>query len=311
MKQKKIKKCPIVSVVIPIYNGASYLREAVISVQKSLFKNFEILLVDDGSTDTSKILCKKIAEQYENVTYYSFEENKGLGNVLNFALKKARGTYICRLNQDDIMLPQRIQLQVKYLEENPDVIAVGSYLTYFNQAGKTATITYGENDKDIRKMWYIVSPFADPAVMYKKDIACKAGGYKQSYWPAEDLHLWYRIGRFGKFANISTPLTKMRQHHNAASNRFFRTQIINTYKVHMWAHHNIKEATVYVRLYWFAQLISGLLFGPKLNWFLYKRVKIIISYAYLFFVNTTPKPTILKSTINVNPIPNTLNFSGS
>ena len=127
MKQRNVtKNKPLVSVIIPVFNGASYLVEAVDSVQKSTFRNFEIILVDDGSTDQSVMICKMLAEKYNNLCYFSFKKNKGLGRVLNFALKKAEGTYICRLNQDDHMLPNRMSKQIKLLSDNPNVVAVGS-----------------------------------------------------------------------------------------------------------------------------------------------------------------------------------------
>src|SRR5690242_12716378 len=117
---------PKVTVLIPVFNGAKYLEEAVHSVMKSTYTNFEILLVDDGSSDRSKHICRDLAKQYSQVRFYDFARNKGLGRVLNFALKKAKGKYIARLNQDDRMLPHRLTMQVRYLETHRDVTVVGS-----------------------------------------------------------------------------------------------------------------------------------------------------------------------------------------
>src|SRR5947207_9597268 len=114
----------LVSVVIPLYNGAAFLQTTVESVIENAFPDFEILLINDGSTDNSKKICEDLESRYKNISFYSFEKNKGLGNVLNFSLRKAKGKYICRLNQDDLMTPDRLEKQVEFLTKNPEVVVV-------------------------------------------------------------------------------------------------------------------------------------------------------------------------------------------
>jgi len=184
---------PLVSVIIPVFNGASFLVEAIESVQKSTFRDFEIILVDDGSTDNSHMVCRMLDEKYSNLHFYDFAENKGLGKVLNFALKKARGTYICRLNQDDRMLRNRMKKQVGFLQKHPDIVAVGSHIRHFYEDGRSEILKYLETDAQIKKIWHIVGPFSDPSVMYRKDIALQVGGYDQSFWPVEPCSLWLQI----------------------------------------------------------------------------------------------------------------------
>lgn len=268
---------PLVSVIIPIFNGETYLEKSIKSALNNNFKDFEIILVNDGSKDSSLKIAAELAKKHKNIKVYSFDKNQGLGNVLNFALEKASGKYIARLNQDDLMHPDRLKLQSELLEKDPEVLVVGSYLTQFNQDGDIETILYPTTDKEIKQKWLLVSPFADPAVMYRKDAALKLGGYNQDYWPAEDLHMWYRLGKIGKLANIAKPLTKMRIHNKAASQTHFKTQIRNTYKVHRWANKNVEKAPLVIQIYWLAQFISGMSLGPKINWFLYKKVKAILS----------------------------------
>ncbi len=254
----KNTKKPVVSVIIPVFNGAHFLEETVRSVQKSTYKRFEILLVDDGSTDHSKKVCKKLTKRYHNVRFYNFPRNRGLGRVLNFALARARGEFICRINQDDLMHPDRIALQTAYLQKRADIVAVGSSVKLFTQEGMQKTIRYLTTDDEIRKTWLVVSPFADPAVMYRKKTALDVGGYDQKYWPADDIHLWYRMGKIGKLANLYRPLTHMRIHSKTASNLYFRTQIIRTYQVHRWAHEWITPAPITTQVFWIVQLLAGL-----------------------------------------------------
>lgn len=268
---------PVVSVVIPIFNGANHLVEAVGSVQKSTYRKFEILLVDDGSTDQSKMLCRMLARRYKNVRFYDFPRNKGLGRVLNFALEKARGRYICRLNQDDRTLPNRIGTEVRYLDRRPDVVAVGSWIRLFDNTGNTQILKFIKDDAEIKRLWYIVSPFSDPSVMYRKSVALAAGGYFQSMWPADDTHLWYRLGTRGKLANIRRPLVEVRRHPDAASVKYFRTLAQSTFRMHLWTDQFLTRAPWYVHVFWITQYIAGMTLTPEINWSVYRGIKRIIA----------------------------------
>lgn len=274
---KKSKKNPIVSVIIPVFNGASYLEETIRSVKNSTFKNFEIILVDDGSTDKSRELCRMFVRKNRNVRFFAFKRNKGLGHVLNFALEKAKGKYICRLNQDDRMLRHRIETQVKFLEKRPQAAAVGSWIRLFFENGKREIVKFLPTDTEIRKTWLMVGPFSDPSVMYRKDIAIKAGGYNHEFWPADDTQLWYRLGMLGELANIQKPLVEVRYHEKAASVKHFRKLTIRLYQAHRWAHNHIQSATLFVQAFWVGQLLSGLIFSPKFNWSFYRFLKKIIN----------------------------------
>lgn len=299
----KIKSSyPLVSVVIPVFNGARYLVEAVTSVQKSTYRYFEILLIDDGSTDASKKICKRLERQYTNIRYFDFRKNRGLGRVLNFALKKAKGKYICRLNQDDRMLPDRLEIQVSYMENNPDVVALGSSIKLFDERGKSQIIQFLPNDDQIKKVWHLVSPFSDPSVIYRKDIAIKVGGYDQKFWPADDTHLWYRMGMMGKLENFTKkPLVEVRWHDKAASMFYFRRLAISTYKMHRWANMHIRSAGLHIQLYWIIQLIAGLVLPPRLNWKVYRILKKIIN-VYVQYRNYF----LIKKITKVMKVPNTV-----
>lgn len=264
------------SVVIPVFNGGNYLEEAVNSVRNSSYKNIEILLIDDGSKDQSKILCRKLARTYNNVRFYSHTTNKGLGRILNFALRKAKGDYICRLNQDDHMLRHRIDIQIRFLLVHPEVVAVGSNIRLFNSKGEMQIVRFLQTDDEIKRMWHIVSPFSDPSVMYRKAVALQVGGYKQEYWPADDTHLWIRMGMAGKLANIDKPLVEVRYHDKAASIRHFRKLAIVTYTMHRWMHEYIQPASLPIQLFWIIELGAGLFLSPHINWSAYRVIKKVL-----------------------------------
>lgn len=269
---------PLVSVIIPVFNGASFLVEAIDSVQKSDFRDFEILLINDGSTDNSKMLCRILEEKYSNLRFFDFEKNQGLGRVLNFALKEARGKYICRLNQDDHMLPYRMARQVDFLEKNHDVVAVGSHITHFFEDGKKEILKYLDNDEKIKETWHLVGPFSDPSVMYRREIAIKVGGYDQSFWPVDDTHMWYKMGMQGKLANIQEPLVEVRWHAKAGSVYYFREMAWQIYRVRRWAHKNVKKGSPAHQIFWIVQLASGMILTPKMNWQIYRYIKRMLSW---------------------------------
>jgi glycosyltransferase involved in cell wall biosynthesis len=301
MKKTMKHNKPLVSVIIPVFNGATYLIEAVNSVVKSTYKNIEVLLVDDGSKDTSTQLCHMLEKKYKNVHFYSFKKNKGLGRTLNFAIKKAKGTYICRLNQDDVMKSERIATQVAYFESHPEVVACGSWINMFEDK-KNQTIKFLETDEQIKKIWLIISPFADPSVMYRKTAVIRAGLYKQEFWPGDDTHLWYRLGMIGKLANIQKVLVNVRYHEGAASVKYFRNLNDATFRMHRWAHKNVQKASLGIQLFWIIQYVLGALFSANFNWKAYRIMKGCLN----FFTKKKAKKTIKKVAIQ----PRMFSFSG-
>ncbi len=277
---KKVNRRSLVSVVIPIYNGASFLNDAVLSVFKSTYKNFEVLLIDDGSKDKSKILCHQLEKKYKHLHFYSFKKNKGLGRVLNFALKKAKGEYICRINQDDMMHPTRIAKQVAFMTTHPDVVLVGSWLKVHDDDGSIRINRFIETDEEIRQTWLSLSPCWDASVMYRTQVARAVGGYDQSYWPADDLHMWYRLGKVGCIANLQEPLTSIRFHGGATSMKHHREHMMATYRAHRFAHIHVHRAPWHTQLFWIAQLLAGYVLPARFNWWAYRILKQHLFYAH-------------------------------
>jgi len=302
MKTKK--NHPKVSVIIPFYNGAPYLVETVESVQKSTYKNFEIILVDDGSNDKSKALCLSLAKKYKNIRFYWFKKNKGLPSTLNYAIKKAKGEFIARINQDDIMMPNRLKEQVEFLENNPDYVAVGGDIVLFDENYRLVDkIYFPKTDNDIRNQWLLMSPFSDPTVMYRKDAYLKTKGYQKYFWPADDVHMWYQLGKIGKLANLNKILTRVRWHNKARSITSHKIQIKKTFEVHVWASKNIQKANIYHWFFWIGQLIAGMLFPPRFNWFIYRRIRNIQNLLYNLKINNKLKKVVTQ--------PKRYNFSGA
>ena len=126
---------PIASVLMPVYNGEAYLREAVESVLGQTETNIELVAVDDGSTDSSRAILRQFALQDPRVRVFE-EEHKGLVATLNRGLDVARARYICRLDADDIAMPDRIEKQVRFLDAHEDYVLVGGQVTIIDKAGE-------------------------------------------------------------------------------------------------------------------------------------------------------------------------------
>lgn len=294
--ETKTTNRPMVSVLIPVYNGVPYLVETLESILRSTYENFEIILVDDGSKDTSKDICRSFERRYKQIRFYSFEENKGMDAALNQGIKHANGKYIARINQDDIMLPDRLEKQVKFLEENPDYTVIGGQIKLFtNEREDFDEIKFLLSDEEIKAKWLMFSPYADPTVMYRKDAVLQTPGYNEFFWPADDVHMWYMLGTLGKLANLPDVVTKVRWHDGAGSIRSHRRQMIKTWSVHKWAEEHIQKPSIYVRLFWMCEYIAGILFPPRFNWWVYRRLKNLPRYTKKVVTAYTKAISILKT----------------
>lgn len=263
---------PLVSVLIPVYNGTPYLEETVESIFASTKLPIEVILVDDGSTDGSKEKCRKLELKYTTrLKFINFTKNHGMTRCLNAGIRSAKGKYIARINQDDLMVKGRLEKQVKFLQTHPKYVAVGSYVQLFTKDNpQYDTITFPTTDEQIKRMWMTLSPFADPTVMYRRSMVLQTDGYQQTMWPADDVHMWYQLGIIGKLANIPEFLTKVRWHENAGSIKSHKLQMQKTWELRMWAAKNIRQPSVGEYAFWSIQYLAGKIFLPQFNWYVYR-----------------------------------------
>ncbi len=222
-----------VSIVAANYNNGKYLNDFIVSVINSTVLPLELIIIDDGSTDNSI----EILNQFSHLDFLKlikFEINKGFCEALNAGIKKSSGKYILRIDPDDILLPQRIQTQLSFLENNTDIDVVGSNVLYFHNHTTKDLITsnFPISHNDIYKVYYKGEHgIQHPSVMIRANVM-KQFMYVQKYFKAEDYDIFARIIKNGhKFANICEPLTKMRIHTSSiTSNISFKT-IKLTYKI--------------------------------------------------------------------------------
>lgn len=202
--EQKVK----VSVLLPVYNGAEYLKDSIRSILNQTFKDFEFLIIDDGSTDNSVDLIKSFNDS--RIVFIKNNENIGLIKTLNKGLDLANGEYIARMDQDDISYPERLSKQVHFMDKNPDCGVCGSWIRTFGDV-KNQTIKY-ETDPDIIKAQLLfLNPLAHPTTILRKDIFDKFSlRYDEFYKNAEDYELWTRVANFSKIYNIPEVLLDYR-----------------------------------------------------------------------------------------------------
>jgi len=188
---------PLVSVIIATYNRAPYIERAIKSILMQNYKNIEIIVVDDGSTDSTKEVLRKYDIRYV------YQENAGCSVAKDNGIKQAQGKYIAILDSDDYWFSKdKLKDQVEFLEANSDYVLVGGWMLKLNKKGMSiGTCKYTEKDKEIRKAMLFDNMFSHSAVMYRKDSWEKVGGYCKIL-PANDWHLWLKLGKLGKMYNF-------------------------------------------------------------------------------------------------------------
>ena len=201
---------PLVSILMPIYNTAPYLREAMDSMLAQTFTDFELIVLNDCSPDNAE----EILDTYDDsrIVRYKGEKNAGLSNVLNVGIEMAQGKYIARMDSDDISLPQRLQVQVDYLENHPEVDLVSVGMRLFG--AKEGTWIRELNPEKVKIEALFHSPVLHASSVWKKDAFEKQGlRFRQEMVPAEDYDLWVRAMLKGlKLVNLPEVLYEYRIH---------------------------------------------------------------------------------------------------
>jgi len=208
------EKPPKVSVVMPVKNGELFIVGALESLYRQSYQDFEVLIVDNGSEDRTREICERMIDSRTRLIPNS--GNLTIADALNLGISLANGEYIARLDCDDLAQPSRFRKQVDFLDSNPDVGIVGSWMKCFGERRKSWK--YPQKDTAIRLSILFRSPFGHPSVMFR---AAWEGGNKGFYDPlfdfAEDLELWTRICSEWRAANIPEFLTFYRTHPRQAT----------------------------------------------------------------------------------------------
>ena len=221
----------LVSIIMPVYNGEKYLKEAIDSILNQTYTNFEFIIIDDCSTDQSV----KIISSYTDsrIHFHQNNENLNLIKTLNLGLHVAKGDYIARMDQDDISMFDRIEKQVLFLEANKHIGLVGSAFELLHshdivgdRFGSHKIIAYAQNDEKLRVQLIYNNIVSHPTAMFRKKLIDEHNlHYELAYTHAEDYRLWTQIAKFAKIANIDAVLLKYRVHAAQISEKFKDVQL--------------------------------------------------------------------------------------
>lgn len=202
---------PSVSIILPVYNGADWIQRGIQSVLEQTFTDFELIVIDDGSVDRSWDVISTFSDKRIIATRQS---NHGLAATLNIAAKSARASYIARQDQDDLSFRLRLEKQVEFLNDHPDVGMVGtSAEVWIGDAKTERLLQHSTEDVSIKFDLLFDNPFVHSSVMIRRNVFEKIGGYceDKSRQPPEDYELWSRVAREFKVANLSELLLAYRE----------------------------------------------------------------------------------------------------
>jgi glycosyltransferase involved in cell wall biosynthesis len=199
---------------MPVYNARRYLRAAVESILAQTFRDFELIVVDDGSKDDSLAILREYAAKDDRVRIIS-RPNTGIVGALNDGLAAARGELVARMDSDDLALPERFEKQVAFLRAHPDHVLVGSQVLLIDPDGaplcpkRDTEYTHDRIDwAHLHHRW----PMVHPSVMVRRDAVNAVGGYRDKYEWLEDLDLFLRLAEVGKLASLPDVLLHYRLH---------------------------------------------------------------------------------------------------
>jgi glycosyltransferase involved in cell wall biosynthesis len=205
----KVTKKPKISVIIPVYNGNRTIAQAIKSILNQTFEDFELILIDDCSKDSSSQIIKTYSKNDQRIKFIQNKKNIGLAESLNIAINVSVCNFIARLDQDDEALPERLIKQYKFMQKHPDVAVAGSAVLIMGKTKKFDKIfTVPTDFNEIKKTLLNYNCIFHPSVIMRKKSIINAGGYRKEFKNAEDYDLWLRISKKEKIVNIQDPLTR-------------------------------------------------------------------------------------------------------
>ncbi len=205
---------PELSVIIPVYNSAEYISEAIASILNQSYRNFELLIINDGSKDNSGTIIKSYEDS--RIRYFENDGNKGMVYSLNRGIDESKGRYIVRMDADDIALPSRLERQFDFMELHLDIGVSGTFAEYIGERTGIWKYDVSHNEIKCHLMWG--SSLIHPTAIVRKDILIKNNiRYEEHYHDTADFKLWVNLGRVSKLANLPEVLLKYRVHKDQAT----------------------------------------------------------------------------------------------
>ncbi|MBN2790216.1 MAG: glycosyltransferase [Candidatus Delongbacteria bacterium] len=203
------KNTPQISVIMSVYNSELYLKESVDSILNQSFSDFEFIITDDCSSDTSLIILEDYAKQDDRIVLLKNLENIGLTKNLNKMLDIVKGKYIARMDSDDISKPERFLKQYSFMEDNSDVGVLGTNIQFFGKYNELTELPLSHDEIKVELLFRDV--IMHPTVFMRKSVLDEHKfRYNEEFQISQDYELWSRMVKYTKFANLTEPLLKYR-----------------------------------------------------------------------------------------------------
>ncbi|MBI2596890.1 glycosyltransferase [Candidatus Daviesbacteria bacterium] len=267
-------KKPLITVLMPAYNMELHIDQAIESILDQTFHNFELIIIDDASSDKTRNIIKAYMKKDARIKMIINKKNLKLAGSLNEGIEKAKTQIIARMDPDDISDPERLITQFKFLKEHPRVAIVGTNIQIINNEGKIISKReYPTTSAELKKIMFRYSPFAHPAIMFRKNIFEEFGGYDETMKVCEDIDLWFKIGSKYEFANIPKILLTYRLLSTSGTHSNLKTVEILGFKIKFNAIYKYHyKPSIYDILYNLLEFIS--------LWFIPDKIR-IWSYNFL------------------------------
>ncbi len=204
------KTNPTISVLMSVYNGQPYLQEAIESILTQTYTDFEFIIIDDCSDDGSSGIIEEYAKKDSRIKLITNKTRLGLGSNLRHGVEISQGTWIARMDADDISMPQRFEKQLNYVMQNPEIDILGSFAFDINEHGDTIGMRRCPTAHEIIKKFIWTCPIIHPTAFMRKESLILAGSYGTEK-RKQDYALWFRCVKAGLyFSNLPEPLIKYR-----------------------------------------------------------------------------------------------------
>ncbi len=238
-------KCPKITVLMPVWNGSQHLAESIESILNQTFRDFELLIVDDGSNDTTPEIIKSYAKKDTRIRIITLNHG-GIVKALNFGLVAASADWIARMDCDDVAQPERLERQWEAVNKHPGIVLCHTQIEFFGDSDLLC-----REARMVRSMSLTMlrlchrCPITHPTVLYLKCAVLTARGYYESERHAEDFGLWGRLIGIGEFISLNKPLLRLRLHQFSVSKHSASEQLELSRKIaeaHCMRFMNLAEA---------------------------------------------------------------------
>lgn len=206
---------PLVSVIMPVYNGSRFMGKAIESIINQTYPKVELVICDDGSADNTWQILTGYRKQYPNIVkIYRLKKNAGESVAANFAFSKTKGDYIARLDADDVAHRDRLTKQVRFMQDHSGIIVLGTQTKVINAAGRTIGHKKAPiHHEAIHTAFAFINPMVHPSVMFRRSLLPKREYiYRSNFETTDDYHTYFELLNYGKFANLPDELVSYRIH---------------------------------------------------------------------------------------------------